>query len=262
MMEEQDIMAWATHRHGGGRVKAIATSYAMSPSLAEVVDASDDSNIYDLATHEEIFALVANDDGELWVERMRVRSKERDTIYNSLCMDSVRVLNQHNGYEPIEGDGLIYIDGVTGKVITRDEANTKRLTQDVYEGYPFESVFTSVYPILGTGVGQGQFDLKNITNLGLRLEASCGGEIESAGKPGDKEPIRYDDEAGEDKSPVIVDGMARFFNLNAANGKPIGVNTRDGRITIVQDRPYPFTLISYEADYATEGEARYDYAAR
>ena len=262
MMEEQDIMAWATHRHGCGRVKAIATTYAMSPSLAEVKDASDDSNIYDLATHEEIFALVANDDGELWVERMRVRSKERDTIYNSLCMDSVRVLNQHNGYEPLEGDGLIYIDGVTGKVITRDEANTKRLTQDVYEGYPFESVFTSVYPILGTGVGQGQFDLKNITNLGLRLEASCGGEIESAGKPGDKEPIRYDDEAGEDKSPVIVDGMARFFNLNAANGKPIGVNTRDGRITIVQDRPYPFTLISYEADYATEGEARHGYAAR
>jgi hypothetical protein len=31
-----------------------------------------------------------------------------------------------------------------------------------------------------------------------------------------------------------------------------GVNNRDGRVSILQDDPYPFSLMSYEIDFETE----------
>ena len=44
----------------------------------------------------------------------------------------------------------------------------------------------------------------------------------------------------------------RLFNHNTPIIALPGVNNRDGRVTISQDDPYPFSLLSYELDFEPE----------
>ena len=44
----------------------------------------------------------------------------------------------------------------------------------------------------------------------------------------------------------------RLFNHNTPIMALPGVNNRDGRVTISQDDPYPFSLLSYEIDFEPE----------
>lgn len=254
-MEEQDIMAWATHEHGGGKFKAIATSYSVSPALDEIANVE----AYENATHEEIFAVVAVGE-DVWLERMRVRAKNSDSVYHALCMDSVRILNKNNP-TMLEDDRLVYIpDNTTdGSCVSRDEA--VRLIDNgvtVYEGYKFSSEYVSVFPtfpVRGDIQGVGQMDIKNICNIALRLGASVGGSVTSYNFGVDglrKEAIRYSDNPSHDCSAVFGDGKVDMFECDCPNIKPEGMNTRDGRVKIEQSEPWCFRIMMYEIDIEAE----------
>lgn len=259
-MEEQDIMAWATHKiGGGGKVKAIATSYSVSPALDEIKD----TERYKNATHEEIFAVITRGT-DVWLERMRVKSKAEDSVYHALCMDSVRVLNNVNGAKPFEDEGLIYIPKNTtdGKAVTREEA--VQLIEngiEVYEGYPFDAEFISCFPVIASlgensNIGAGQVDIKNIQNIGIRLAPSVGGTIRSWNFGIDEyreEPIRYNDNPAHDCTAEFTgDGMVKLHECDCPNIKLEGINTRDGRVYIHQDKPWAFGLLMYEIDIEPE----------
>ena len=265
-MEEQDIMAWLTHRLGGnGEVVCLATSYAVSPALDEVTNADE----YEYATHEEIFAVVRRGN-QLWLERMRPRTKTptdnmspcEDTLYHSLCLDGMRVLNSLNHFTPTTETGAVWIpaDTTDGATITRDDALAKlALGVEVYEGFPFDAVYTSVYPHISNGiVGNGQFDIKHVQGCGLRLMHSFGGKITPVGADL-SEPIQYfyNDPQNDHRAQFYVDETdekkhVRLFNHNTPIIALPGVNNRDGRVTISQDDPYPFSLLSYELDFEPE----------
>ena len=265
-MEEQDIMAWLTHKLGGdGEVVCLATSYAVSPALDEVTNADE----YEYATHEEIFAVVRRQNS-LWLERMRPRTKTptdnmapcEDTLYHSLCLDGMRVLNSLNNFTPTTETGAVWIpsDTTDGATITREEALAKLASGiEVYEGFPFDAVYTSVYPNINNGiVGNGQFDIKHIQGCGLRLMHSFGGKITPVGSDL-SEPIEYfyNDPQNDHRAQFYTDDTdgkkyVRLFNHNTAMMSLPGVNNRDGRVTISQDDPYPFSLLSYEIDFEPE----------
>ena len=265
-MEEQDIMAWLTHRLGGdGKAICVATSYAVSPALDDIENVDE----YEYATHEEIFAVVRRGN-QLWLERMRPRTKTptdnmapcEDTLYHSLCLDGVRVLNSTNNYQPTEETGAVWIpaDTTDGSTITMEQAQEKLNDGiEVYEGFPFDAVYTSVYPHISNGiVGNGQFDIKHVQGCGLRLMHSFGGKITPVGSEL-SEPIQYfyNDPQNDHRAQFYVDETdekkhVRLFNHNTPIIALPGVNNRDGRVTISQGDPYPFSLLSYEIDFEPE----------
>lgn len=259
-MEEQDIMAWLTHElGGGGECVCLATSYAVSPAMDEVTNEDE----YEYATHEEIFAVVRRQ-GSLWLERMRPRAKtpvdnmaaQTDSLYHCLCMDGVRVLNSLNNYQPTEEEGAVWIpaDTTDGSTITRDEALAKLGEGvEVYEGFPFDAVYTSVYPNINNGgVGNGQFDIKLVQGCAFRLMHSFGGKVKPVGAHL-YEPIQYFyNDPENDHRTVFKDGNVTLHNHDTIMMSLCGVNNRDGRVTVVQDEPYPFSVLSYEIDFEPE----------
>lgn len=262
-MEEQDIMAWMTHElGGGGKTICVATSYAVSPALDDIENVDE----YEYATHEEIFAVVKRQNS-LWLERMRPRTKTptdnlapcEDSLYHSLCLDGVRVLNHTNGYRPTTETGAVWIpsDTTDGSVITDyDDACAKLDSSDtieLYEGFPFDAVYTSVYPNIANGhVGNGQFDIKHIQGCGLRLMHSFGGKITPAGSDL-SEPIQYFyNDPQNDHRAQFCNGVVKLHNHNTPIMALPGVNNRDGRVTISQNDPYPFSILSYEIDFEPE----------
>lgn len=253
-MEEQEIMAWMTHRLGGdAKVRCMATSYAVAPALDEVKDVE----AYAVATHEELFAIVERN-GEVWLERMRVRSKpDTDSIYHSLCLDGVRVLNSSNGLQPLaEQKDICWIpkDTTDGKCISRAEALAKIARGvEVYEGFLFDAEYISVYPVIfNAQSGNGQFDIKNICGCGLRLMHSYGGKVKAVGsKHWEDIQYMYDDPENDHRA-VFADGKITLFNHDTNMMSLAGANTRDGRVEVTQSNPYPFTLLSYEIDIEPE----------
>lgn len=259
-MEEQDIMAWMTHRLGGnGKVVCVATSYAVSPAMDEVMNVES----YEYATHEEIFAVVRRGD-ELWLERMRVRTRLPvvqtepmvDSLYHTLCLDGMRVLNRSNGYTPTTEEGAVWIpkDTTDGKSISREEALEKLAAGvEVYEGFPYDAEYISVYPNINNGtLGNGQFDIKHIQGCGLRLMLSHGGTVKAVGSKF-AEPIQYFyNDPENDHRAKFKDGKVTLFNHDTNIIALSGVNNRDGRVEIVQKEPYPFSVLAYEIDFEPE----------
>ena len=260
-MEEQDVVAWSVHKVGAttagvaGKVKAIATSYSVSPFLDEVQNG--DAQAADLADTQEIFAVVERG-GAMWLERMRPQCKSNDSVYHALTLDSMRV--QVTDSTPMTAiAGYRHYDENGGEITVAAGS-----TEWKYEGLPVECNMETVYPVVGNGVGSGQMDIKDIVNVNLRMEASVGGLAASTpltrmteyAKADDAEPLRYGDNI-DDVRNMAINTTAHTVELkdcDCANVKPKGVNTRDGRLWVGQAEQWPFTIVSMELDYATETE--------
>ena len=268
-MEEQDIMAWLTHRLGGnGKAVCVATSYAVSPAMDMIEDVN--GRDYEYATSEEIFLVVRRTDDEghdsLWLERMRPRTKVptnneeplTDSLYHALCLDGCRVLNNTgNNRVPTDEKGAVWIPAntTTGAYITKAEAAAEiALGHDVYEGFPFAAEFVSVFPNVGNGaVGNGQFDISHVQGCALRLMHSFGGRVRPIGA-GESEPIVYfyNDPENDHRMTFDGEGNVTLHNHDTHMMSLPGVNNRDGRVTVRQGEPYPFSVLSYEIDFETE----------
>ena len=245
--KEQEIGAWAVHEFGGGgRALGIAKTCAVfgrdaaHPTTGEVVVAVERG-----AESEEDGAR------RITLERMRPWGAKNDELAeNSLCMDCVRETLQHeiddDGFSAWASDpGRIPLDeyrlpdGRMAILFYRSEDDSEWI---VYVGYTFESVMTTMPPVIGDQGGASQFDVKLGQHAHLRTVGSQGGEIYAVGMR--NQPSKIDEEAVRDGE----DG-AEFRDVDVVLA---GSNNRDGRVTVRHDEPWPFQLALLELDYEVE----------
>lgn len=169
--------------------------------------------------------LVVERDGVLTLERMRPWCREADTPANAVVMDCVR-----EG----EVEGMAYVEAAG------------------VSGYPFESRMTTVHPVCGNDVGNAQFDVKNVQYAHLRMQNAVGGRIRAIDMPDAQASVLASTPVPE----IGADGMMRFKRIDERVLLE-GSNNRDGRVTLVQDAPWPFQLLLLEEDVEVEeGGAR------
>ena len=209
--KEQEIGAWAVHElGGGGKARGIAKTCAVFGR-----DAAH-------PTTGEVMVAVERGDGadrRVTLERMRPWGAADGSEADRLCMDCM---------EPGQAVGKTVVGLPDGTVVS---------------GYVFESVMTTMPPVIGDQGGASQFDVKLGQHAHLRTVGSQGGEIYAVGMR--DQPSRIDDGAvrdGEDD--------ARFRDVDVVLA---GSNNRDGRVTVRHDEPRPFQLALLELDYEVEG---------
>ena len=209
--KEQKIAAWAVHElGGGGKAVGIAKTCAVFGRDAA------------RPTTGEVMVAVERGEGadrRVTLERMRPWGAADGSEADRLCMDCM--CDASNA----KSDMLhLLVNGV-----------------DVY-GYPFESVMTTMPPIIGDQGGASQFDVKLGQHAHLRTIGSNGGEIYAVGMR--SQPSEIDAGAVRDGE----DG-AKFRDVDVVLA---GSNNRDGRVTVRHDGPWPFQLALLELDYETE----------
>lgn len=229
-MPEQQTVAWATHSLGGGaRARGVVCTHALG-GTGEVADTTE--------------ALLLVERGGRWtVEAMRSDCAHRvDSVGNALCMDSLRVVQP--GEEPL-GDGEVAVDPLTGEVRGASAASPGD-----YAGYPVKSEFTSVYPVTREAVGLAQMDVKCIQEAHLRVVDAVGGTVRAA-TVGAAEASRLE------RTGLCCDGEGNVELTESDENVPLVTdNSRDGRVTIEQGEPWPFTLLMLETDLELEYRER------
>ena len=216
--KEQEIMAWAVHElGGGGKAVGIAKTCAVfgreagRPTTGEIMVAVERRRAVDGTEQNETV---------ITLERMRPWGAADGTEADRLCMDCC-MTDSSRGMP-----GMHMVDADGGYVY----------------GFPFESVMTTMPPVIGDQIGQAQFDVKLGQHAHLRTIGSQGGEIYAVGMR--SQASRIDDGAVRDGE----DGAA-FKDVDVVLA---GSNSRDGRVTVLHDKPGPFQLTLLELDYETE----------
>lgn len=213
-MKDQKVCAWATHSLGGGGLaRGISTTYALFGNTGGNQDT------------EEILIAVERG-GKIVLERMRPFCREVDNASNCVVMDGVRSTSVQ---ETVKTEGVCQVDGADAI------------------GFPFTSRMTSVHPVLGSDVGNAQFDIKNVQYVHLRLQNSVGGSVRAIDMP------------VEQASPLVktmipdtdADGNLSFAKIDERVLLE-GSNNRDGRVVIEQDAPWPFQVLLMECDIEVE----------
>jgi len=197
-VKEQEVCAWAVHELGGGG-KAVGISGTCAVF----------GNVNNQPTTDEIFVAVERGSGssrKVTLEKMRPWGAVDGTAAQRMCMDSVESGN-------VTGKTYVAAAGVSG--------------------YPFESVMTTMQPVIGDQVGQGQFDVRLGQCAHVRTIDSTGGEIFAVGMSDRPTPIEADRDGDADL--VLA-----------------GTNNRDGRVTVRQADPWPFQLTLLELDVEAE----------
>lgn len=207
-MKDQRVCAWATHAlGGGGRVRGIATTHALFGG------AGGNRNT------EEVVVAVERGDAVV-LERFRPFCRETDRPENCVVLDGAR-----RGLV----DGLDQVKGVE------------------MSGYRFASRMTSVHPVLGSDVGNAQFDVKNVQYVHLRLQNSVGGSVRAIDMP-----VEQASTLVETKIPdADPDGNLSFAKIDERVLLE-GSNNRDGRVVVEQDAPWPFQILLMECDIEVE----------
>lgn len=226
LMEEQDLIAWGVHELGGpgARVTGAANTYALIGAAGA-------------KTTDELFLTVERGSGEagrVTVEAMRPAPMEDGAVADAVCLDGARVLESAADAR----EGAVWIDPGTG-------ASLQAPADGCLEGFPFRSQFTSVYPVLGDGVGNGQFDRKVAQYARLRLMHDCGGRVKAHGAP-ESAATRL-----RGAPEFTGGGMVRLPRMDET--LPLaGVNDGDGRVDVWSDGPWPLTILMLETDFETE----------
>ena len=226
-MREQSTIAWATHSlGGGGKAKAVACSEALTGTEGRVADTS------------QVFLLVERD-GRWTIEQMRCDCAHGSApVSDAVCLDGARVLAA--GDERREG--TVAVDPEDGSVV--DGA-----VEGAIEGYSFESRFTSVYPVVAEEVGMSQMDVKCVQEAHLRMCDAAGGSVRAACVPASQGCALA-------KTALDASGGRVTFRDTDENVPLTTGNCRDGRVTVEQSEPWPFTLLMIETDLVCEEDGK------
>lgn len=226
-VREQDTIAWARHELGGG-------GKALAVVCTEALVGGDGGG----RTTSQVFLLVDRG-GAKTIEEMRADAKrDGDTVANSMCLDSMRVL----GGSDARRDGAVVVNPATGE-------RTDRAWAGMIEGFPYEARFTSVYPVVADAVGMAQMDVKYVHGVGLRLCHAVGGTVRAVDVP-DAEASRIDD------APVAVVAGRAAYPPADARVLLAASNNRDGRVVVRQDTEWPFGVLMLETDLEVEEGGR------
>jgi len=241
-MREQNTIAWATHAlGGGGKARAIVATHALT------------GNANTLADTTQVFLLVER--GGAWtVEELRRDCRHgRDTVANAVCLDSARVL----AAGATRRAGTVAIDPMSGRALAGNA-----VTAGAIEGYVYESEFTSVYPVVASEVGLAQMDVKCVQAAHLRMADAVGGAVRGAAVPADEASrlentsltVRLNAEQPSDIEGAEPEysGVVEFAAEVDENVPLVTSNNRDGRVTVSQSEPWPFTLLMLETDVECE----------
>ena len=226
-MPEQQTVAWAEHELGGG---CLARDIVATGALI--------GNGQNRADTSEVFLLVerVEDGRSVWtIERFRCDARHgEDSCPNALHLDSMRTLAAGHTLRP----DAVAIDPATGE--ERSEA-----VAGLIEGFPFTARFTSVYPVVAEEVGLAQMDVKCVQAVHLRLADSVGGTVRAHSVPA-AEASRLA------ATPLRVENGILHFEDVDENVPLVTDNSRDGRVTVEQSEPWPFTLLMIESDLECE----------
>lgn len=222
-MREQNTIAWATHELGGsGKALEIVSTHEL---VGNANNASTTSGIYLLVKRGSAYT----------IERFRCDAKrDGDTVINSLCLDSMRVLSEGESAR----SGAVMVNASTGETVTEAD-------EGVIEGFPYEARFESVYPVIADQVGLAQMDVKYVHGVALRLCHAVGGTVRAYGVPDAQKTALVNtvkSVSGETVSYPPVDERA----LLTAD------NSRDGRVVITHGEIWPFGLLMLETDIEVE----------
>ena len=229
---EQQTVAWATHALGGGfeALQIVATDAVVG-------------NPGGYRTDNQVFVLAKRTvSGNVQYRVLELHCSSAhggDTIAAALRLDCATVATGTGSLL----SGEVAVNPTTGAVST-----TVYAAGDIC-GYPYESVFESVRPVVGTEVGAAQMDVKNVQEAHLRVSDAVGGKVRARGVP-----------AGQAASltktaPAFSSGRVALAEADE-NVPLVGDNTRDGRVVVTQSEPWPFTLLMLETDVETENEER------
>ena len=241
--KEQEIMAWAVHElGGGGKARGIAKTCAVF------------GREQGRPTTGEVMVAVERDVGGwhgITLERMRPWADGPAGSGLSYCVDMMKLVNKGESIAGLPWASLTYMDADVVKTageaeregwFTHTPGVSVIANRSFFVFFPFESVMTTMPPVIGDQVGQAQFDVKLGQHAHLRTINSRGGEIYAVGM-------------GDQKSNV--DGGAVRDGEDGAAFKDVdivlaGSNNRDGRVTVRHDEPGPFQLALLELDYEAE----------
>ena len=241
--KEQEIGAWAVHElGGGGKARGIAKTCAVFGRDAG------------RPTTGEVMVAVERDIGgwhRITLERMRPWAKGSVGSGLSYCVDMMKYVNKGNDIASLPWASLTYMN--TDALKTAEEAAREGwfthtpgvsviANRPFVVFFPFESVMTTMPPVIGDQGGASQFDVKLGQHAHLRTVDSQGGEIYAVGMG--KQPSSIDDGATRDGE----DG-ATFRDVDVVLA---GSNNRDGRVTVRHNEPWPFQLALLELDYEVE----------
>lgn len=250
-MREQNTVAWATHALGGcGKARAIACTHAL------IGDAEDNT------TTSQVFLLVQR--GNVWtIEEMRPDVRHGGhSVNHAVCMDCV-VKNEagdekrtytwtENGVQRTVTTTCVNV--YTGAVQNNPDAST-------VEGFPFDCEFTSVHPVTGSEVGLAQMDVKCVQHAHLRLADTVGGKVRAIGVPEnladafEGTELEVEEHKNQQNTAYTDYGTVHLKTVDV-NVPMRGDNSRDGRITVTQDGPWPITVLMLETDIECEQEGR------
>ena len=235
-MREQQTIAWASHElGGGGRAREIVCTHAVTGNQNAVADTS---QLFVL-----VWRAVDSGPGYTWsIEEFRHDCRHgSDTVPNALCLDSMRTLGSGDAIR----SGAAAFDPATGQ-----RAATAAV--GLLEGFPFESVFTSVYPVVRDEVGMAQMDVKCVQEAHLRMADAVGGTVRAVDVPAGQASALVKTVKAVVAGGVGSPGTVSFGETIDENVPLVTGNNRDGRITVVQDEPWPFTLLMLETDVECE----------
>ena len=210
--KEQEIGAWAVHELGGGGL-AIGIAKTCAVFGREAAH----------PTTGEIMVAVERGEGDarrVTLERMRPWGAADGSEADRLCMDCCTD-------DPSKGFPGMHMVDADGRCVY---------------GFPFESVMTTMPPVIGDQGGASQFDVKLGQHAHLRTVGSKGGKIYAVGMRSQASAI---------DGGAVRDGEddAEFRDVDVVLA---GSNNRDGRVTVRHDEPWPFQLALLELDYEVE----------
>lgn len=237
-MSDQEVCAWAVHEVKDYKARAITKTCSIRGNAGD-----------DPTTSTVVVALSRGN--SILLARMRPWPKrDGDTVANMVAMDCVQSVAS-GGATPT---GYIAVGKTDGALLVNESASgtARNVGADAWAGMRIAAEMTTVPPAISDeDIGAGQFDVKNVQSAALRVANAVGGTVKAVG-------------VADAQASKLADSNSAL-SLTISGGKVLtpvtdvrcvlsGCNSRDGRVTVKTDEPWPFELVMLETDIAVESE--------